>query len=212
MDLDDVALAAAADAWTASQTKYDTLKVVAGGRVVVEHVYQGDASLVADAPDNRLSLRKLAALVGTSAGRLSVAARTTLLYDRLPEELRDGLSASHYEVLLRAPEIERERWAREAVVAQLGYRTLAKLIADESREEPASPRPTAPPPPPVRPPRDPSAMAATQRTLPPLRTQAKAVAGHPKAAAAFVVGIDKMIEALKELRDLALVPNPASNA
>ena len=36
---DDEALAVAAAAWTASQTKYDALKLVAGGRVILEHVY-----------------------------------------------------------------------------------------------------------------------------------------------------------------------------
>lgn len=208
MDLDDDALAAAADAWTASQTRYDAQKVVAGGRVLLEHVYHGDPSLVADGPDERPSLRALAKLVGTSAGRLSVAARTALLYDDLPEALRDRLSASHYEVLLGAPAIERERWAREAVVAGLGYRTLATLIAEDARE-PASPRPASPP---ARPARDPSAIAAAHRTIAPLRSQAQAVAGHPKAAAAFVAGIDKLIADLQRLREVALVPNPATNA
>jgi hypothetical protein len=209
-ELSDEALAAAAEAWTASQVKYGALKVVAGGRVVLAHLYAGDPDRVPDEEDPRPSLRRLAALVTSSSGRLSIAVRTALLYDKLPEDLRDQLSASHYEVLLGAPEIERERWAREAVGAKLGYRILKQLIADDARKDEVKPgpkpKPEAPPPP-----KDISSIATARRAIAPLHRQADAVAGHPKAAAAFVAGIDALMEELRTARERALVPNPAVN-
>jgi hypothetical protein len=195
MDLDDEGVQAAAAAWRASQTKYDALRLVEGGRVVLVHLFREDRDGAAGA--GIPSLRKLARAVGKAPGRLSVALRATLLYDKLPSEWRDRLSSSHYEVLVAAPELEQERWAREAALGGLGVRLLRELISGV-KLPPAKHQDKTP-------------IAMARRSVAPLRDHADAVAGHPKAAADFVTGLDALIAELQEIRGRALVPNEGSN-
>ena len=111
----------------AIETRGSAQTAARAGRKILDRVYYGDVTAFQSKDSNKgASLLTLAALLHRSVTRVWALVAVAIVYEDLPSDLRDRLSASHLEVLYGAPDIERERLARESVAA--GH-TSAELAA-----------------------------------------------------------------------------------